>query len=70
MRVTMNITTLSILAPLLLLLLGLGVTVVIDPYIQRQNRRIMLVIVALCLSLIAQNLWENELFVSRSDWEL
>lgn len=70
MRVTMNLTTLSILAPLLLLLLGLGVTVVIDPYIQRQNRRIMLVIVALCLSLIAQNLWENELFVSRSDWEL
>lgn len=67
---TMNLTTLSILAPLLLLLLVLGVTVVIDPYIQRQNRRIMLVIVALCLSLIAQNLWENELFVSRSDWEL
>jgi len=66
----MNLTTLSILAPLLLLLLVLGVTVVIDPYIQRQNRRIMLVIVALCLSLIAQNLWENELFVSRSDWEL
>ena len=66
----MNIATLSILAPLLLLLLGLGVTAALDPYLRREHRRIMLVIVALCLSLIAQNLWENELFVSRSDWEL
>ena len=67
---TMNIATLSILAPLLLLLLGLGVTAALDPYLRREHRRIMLVIVVLCLSLIAQNLWENELFVSRSDWEL
>ena len=63
---TMNLDALSDLFPLLLLLLGLGFTVMIDPYIQRKQRRIMLLIVVLCLSLIVQNLWENELFVSRS----
>jgi len=63
---TMDLGTLAILLPLLLLLLGLGFTVVIDPYIQQKQRRIMLLIVVLCLSLIVQNLWENELFVSHS----
>ena len=50
--------------PLLLLLGGLGFTVTIDPYMQREHRRIMLIIVVLCLSLIAHNLWDNELFSS------
>ena len=63
---TMNISTLAVLFPLLLLLLGLGFTVVIDPYLQRRQRRIMLVVTALSLSLIGQNLWESALFVSRS----
>ena len=63
---TMNISTLAVLFPLLLLLLGLAFTVVIDPYIRREQRRIMLIIVALSLSLIGQNLGENELFVSRT----
>ena len=63
---TMDLGTLSILLPMLFLLLGLGFTVVIDPYIQQKHRRIMLLIVVLCLSLIAQNLCENTLFVSRS----
>ena len=63
---TMDLGTLAILFPMLFLLLGLGVTVVIDPYIQQKQRRIMLLIVVLCLSLIVQNLWENELFVSHS----
>ena len=62
----MNLDALAVLFSLLLLLLGLGFTVVIDPYIQRMQRRIMLLIVVLCLSLIVQNLWENELFVSHS----
>ena len=57
----MDIGVLAALAPLLFLLLGLGFTVVIDPYIRRENRRIMLVIVLLCLTLIAQNLVENSL---------
>ena len=54
----MNINTLAVLAPLLLLLAGLGFTVWIDPYIGRERRRVMLLIVALCLSLIAQNVLE------------
>jgi len=62
-----NFNTLAVLFPLLLLLFGLGFTVAIDPYIRRDQRCIMLIIVALCLSLIAQNYWENELFVSHSD---
>ena len=64
---TMNISTLAVLFPLLLLLLGLAFTVVIDPYIRREQRKIMLIIVALSLSLVGQNLWENALFVSRSN---
>ena len=63
---TMDLGTLAILFPMLFLLLGLGFTVVIDPYIQQKQRRIMLLIIVLCLSLIVQNLWENELFVSHS----
>ena len=62
--------TLIVLFPLLLLLLGLAFTVLIDPYIRREHRRIMLIIVVLCLSLVGQNLWENQLFVSRSDLAL
>jgi len=48
---TMNLEALSELFPLLLLLLGLGFTVMIDPYIQRMQRRIVLLIVVLCLSM-------------------
>ena len=66
----MNISTLAVLFPLLLLLLGLAFTVVIDPYIRREQRKIMLIIVALSLSLIGQNLWENALFVYRSNLAL
>ncbi|MBR1567358.1 MAG: histidine kinase [Lachnospiraceae bacterium] len=65
---TMDISAYSVLATLLFLLLGLGFTIMIDPYIQRKQRRIMLIIAALCLSLIAQNYWENVLFISRSGW--
>ena len=67
---TLDLGTLAVLFPLLLLLLGLGVTVAIDPYIQRKQRNIMLLIVVLSLSLIVQNLWENALFISRSNLAL
>ena len=67
---TMDFTTLTVLFPLLLLLIGLGFTVVIDPYIRRNQRRIMLVIIVLCLSLIGQNLGENALFVRHSNLAL
>ena len=66
----MDINVLAVLFAPLLLLLGLGFTVAIDPYIQRQQRCVMLVIVALCFTLVAQNLLENAFFVSRSNLAL
>lgn len=62
----MDLSTLAVLFALLLLLLGLSFTVVIDPYIRREQRRILLIIAALSLSLIIEDLWGNALFVSRS----
>ena len=60
---TMDIGTIAVLAPLLLLLFGLIFTVVIDPYIRREHRRTMLIIAALCLTLIVQNVWDYALTV-------
>ena len=60
---SMSFSTLAVLFPLLLLLLGLAFTVVIDPYIRREHRRTMLVITALCLTLIVQNYWDYALTV-------
>ena len=57
----------TVLFLLLFLLLGLGFTVIIDPYIRREQRRIMLINITLALSLLGQNLWENELFVHHSN---
>lgn len=64
---TMDIGTLTLLFAPLLLPLGLGFIAAIDPYIRREQRRVMLVIVALSLTLIAQNLLENSFFVNRSN---
>ncbi len=52
---TVNYDTLVAIVPLLLLLLGLSITVVIDPYIRREYRRVMLIIAALVVTLVAQN---------------
>ena len=60
---TMDIGTIAILTPLLLLLFGLTFTVAIDPYIRREHRRSMLIIAALCLTLIVQNVWDYGLTV-------
>ncbi len=60
---TTRIGTLAILAPLILFLFGLAFTAVIDPYIRREHRRILLIIAALCLTLIAQNYWDYALTV-------
>ncbi|MBR3016898.1 MAG: histidine kinase [Clostridia bacterium] len=57
----MNISVLSEAFPLLLLLIGLCFTVLIDPYLKKNNRRVMLIIIALCIVLIVQNLWEHAL---------
>ena len=59
----MDTNMLMVLSPLFLLLLGLGFTVAIDPYIRRGHRRTMLVIAVLCLTLIAQNYWDYTLTV-------
>ena len=56
---------LAVLSPLLLLLLGLGFTALIDPYIQKKQRRIMLIIAALCLTLVAQNYWDYALTIGQ-----
>ncbi len=49
------------LSPLLLLLLGLGVTVAMDPYIRRDAQRRMLIITVLCLLLMFQNILDDYL---------
>ena len=61
-----GIVTVTAIAPLLLILTGLAFTVVIDSYILRAERRVMLIIVVLCLTLIAQNLADDILFAGRS----
>ena len=59
----MNISVLSEAFPLLLLLIGLSFTVLIDPYLKKNNRRVMLIVIALCFVLIVQNLWEYALSI-------
>ena len=61
----MDMGTLAVLFPLLLLLLGLAFIVGIDPYIRREHRRTMLIIAVLCLTLIAQNYWDYVLAVGQ-----
>lgn len=53
--------TLAVVVPLLLQLVVLSVSVLLDPYIQKRNRRLLLAIAALILGLIAQNLAEASL---------
>ena len=45
--------------PMALLMIGLLIAVGIDQYIQKQKKRIMLMICALVFSLIAQNFLDN-----------
>ena len=54
-----TIAVITMTAPLFLILACLAFTVVNDPYIQRDRRRTMLLIIAACLTLIAQNLLES-----------
>ena len=59
----MDFNTLAEFFPLLLMLIGLAFTVVIDPYIRREHRQTMLIVAALCLTLIIQNYWDDALTV-------
>ena len=54
-----NLYTAVSLIPLLILLVGLTVTVSIDPYISRNYRRVMLLIIALSIVLIMQNVLDE-----------
>ena len=56
-----NLNTIALLVPLLFMLIGLAITVAIDPYISRKHRTVMIVILALSVVLIAQNIWEDSL---------
>ena len=67
---TVTVSIRALLAPLLLMLFGLILTVLADSYIRKDHRRIILIISALCLSLIVQNLWEYQLIFGRSQIRL
>ena len=64
----LDLTTVTPLFPLFFSLIGLTFTVMIDPYISRRNRIIMLVILALSVTLIAQNLLEDWLATGPPQW--
>ena len=63
-----NLNTVALLVPLLFLLIGLTITVVIDPYISRKHRRVMGVIIVLSFILIAQNIGEDYLAAGELRW--
>ena len=65
-----NLNTVALLVPLLFLLVGLTITVVIDPYISRKHRRVMGVIIVLSFILIAQNIWEDYVAAGEPQWFL
>ena len=67
---TWNLNTAALLIPLLFLPVGLTITVVIDPYISRKHRRVMLVIIVLSFTLIVQNIWEDYLSAGELRWFL
>ena len=67
---TWNLTALTLLFSLLTLLTGLTITVIMDPYIGRRHRGVMLIIIVLSLSLIAQNLLEDYLASGTPRWFL
>lgn len=65
-----NVNTLALLVPLLFLLIGLTITVAIDPYISREHRRVMGIIIALSVTLIVQNIWEDYIAAGHPRWFL
>ena len=67
---TWNLNTVALLVPLLFLLIGLTITVAIDPYISRKHRRVMGVIIVLSFTLIAQNIGEDYLAAGEPQWFL
>lgn len=66
----LDMITLVLLVPLLFLIIGLGITVAIDPYISREHRRIMMLIIILSVVLIVQNIWEDYIAAGPPHWFL
>ena len=56
-------TDISFVFFILFLLGGLAFTVFNDPYIRREHRKTLLLIVGLCASLVFQNCWEYALSI-------
>lgn len=52
------------------MLMGLAITVIIDPYLSRKHRRVMLAIIVLSITLIVQNVWEDYLAAGPLHWFL
>ncbi len=65
---TLSLSSLTALVTLLFLLSGLLFTVLIDPYIQRKHRFVMIIIVVLCFTLIAQNIIETKCGPGTGQW--
>ncbi len=53
---------------ILLLLIGLTVTILSDPYIRHRQKKTLLLIIGLCISLILQNYIEDALAVGEPRW--
>ena len=70
MTMMLDLNKVSLLIPLLFLLIGLTITVVIDPYISRKHRWVMLIIIVLSATLIVQNIWEDYLAAGPLRWGL
>jgi hypothetical protein len=66
--VVLDGNTPALLIPLCFLLIGLTITVALDPYISRKQRIIMFTIIGLSLTLIAQNIIEDALASGELNW--
>ena len=63
---SMDFSTSAVLYILILLLVGMGFAVILDSYIRKENRDILINILILCATLIVQNIWEHRLCMGPS----
>ena len=63
-----NINTLMMLFPVCFILIGLTITVALDPYISKRHRAVMFIIIGLSLTLVAQNIIEDALASGTLNW--
>ncbi len=64
----LSINALMMLFPVCCILIGLTITVAMDPYISKKHRSVMFVIIGLSLTLIAQNIIEDALASGPLNW--